>query len=712
SGSACAYFPGKKYTYVRTYDFPKESALLFEGVYRKATIQVDGKPVAYTAYGYSEFKVPIPAGVHTVTVIADNSETPNSRWYSGSGIYRPVWLCVGLSNNVKITTISIAPVAVINITSDSEVSILDNGKLIASGKGNMTIPNAKLWSDESPYLYSWTCKDESGSFGIRKIEWSPKGLFINNKETLLRGGCVHHDNGILGARSYAESEYRRVKILKENGFNAIRSAHNPCSSAMLDACDKLGVYVMDETWDSWYLRKTKFDYALEFEDHYIQDLTSMVEKDFNHPSVIMYSIGNEVSEPATDKGVTLAEDMASILHSLDSTRPVTAGFNLMIIANSAKGKPIYKDGEQVQKQSDMSNMSSTMFNLITSVVGTGMNKTANSAHADKITSPVFKTLDICGYNYASGRYPLEQKAHPERVIVGSETFPQDIAKNWILVKKYPYLIGDFCWTAWDYLGESGLGAWAYAKDGKGFVKPYPWLLADCGVFDILGNPNGELFLAQAAWGLLKNPAISVQPINHKEKPAKMVWRGTNSLPSWSWKGCDNRRAIVEVYSTAPTVELFLNGKSLGTKNLKLCKAVFSVPYHPGTLRAVAYDITKSPVGESRLHSSEEPLSLNVSPEVTQAKPGSIVYVPISISDQSGTLESNADEQLSVLVENGELLAFGSANPRTEESFVSGTYSTYYGRALAVVRTGDPGETMVVAEGKSLGSKIGRIKVKA
>lgn len=262
------------------------------------------------------------------------------------------------------------------------------------------------------------------------------------------------------------------------------------------------MYVMDETWDMWFHHKSRFDYASDWRENYQYDLKALVARDFNHPSVLMYSIGNEVSEPAEEEGLAVIREMVEYLHAEDLNRAVTGGFNLMIIASAKKGKGIYNEegGRKNDNDKAISGMNSTVFNMITNMVGTGMNRSANSKKADMATAPALELLDIAGYNYASGRYPLEAEAHPQRVIVGSETFPQDIAKNWKMVKAYPYLIGDFMWTAWDYLGEAGLGAWTYTPDGKGFNKPYPWLLADCGALDILGNPNGELYLAQAAWG--------------------------------------------------------------------------------------------------------------------------------------------------------------------------------------------------------------------
>ena len=384
---------------------------------------------------------------------------------------------------------------------------------------------------------------------------------------------------------------------------------------------------------------------------------------------------------------------------------VTAGFNLMIIKSASKGKGVYKEdgsGRDDSADQKMGGMNSTMFNLITSIVGTGMNKAANGAAADKITSPSLDLLDIAGYNYASGRYAGEGELHPDRLIVGSETFPQDIVKNWRMAEKFPWLCGDFMWTAWDYLGEAGIGAWAYTSDGKGFNKPYPWLLADTGAMDILGNPNGEMFLAQAVWHTGKPVRMAVQPVNHPGvKPAKAVWRGTNAIPSWSWQGCEGNKAVVEVYVDAAFVKLALDGKVIGKKKIKDCRAVFSIKYIPGRLTAVAYDEQENEIGRDTLVSAGNDVApvLKVENKMT-VKEGDIFSVNIAMRDSKGVVESNADEELRLSVAGGELLAFGSANPRTEERFDSGSYSTWYGRAMAVIRAGEAGKMTITVQSRT------------
>lgn len=764
--SASGFFVGGIYTYEKEFEVTEEQlhkhmVLEFEGVYKNAVVSVNGTLVHKASYGYTPFFVSLDGllkeGKNIICVTADNKEQPDSRWYSGAGIYRPVWLHIKPGEYIKlegvqIQTVSINPpqiaIRVKHCSAANKIGIVirDNEEKTVSQMSyecasegttsddredqiKLELPDGKLWSEESPNLYTAYVSirnneeildSSEASFGIRKLEWNADGFFVNGRKTLLRGGCLHHDNGIVGACAYAQSEERRVRILKENGFNAIRSAHNPCSKAMLEACDKYGIYIMDELWDMWYQHKSKYDYASQLMEHYREDIEAMVSRDYNHPSVIMYSIGNEVSEPAKPKGIELAKEMVVWTHKLDESRAVTGGFNLMIIANAAKGKEIYNGDEGGRDESNdkkMDKMNSTMFNMIVSMVGTSMNKAANGKKADLATTPILDALDIAGYNYASGRYPLEGSAHPNRVIFGSETFPQDIAKNWAMVQKYSYLIGDFMWTAWDYLGEAGIGAWSYEADAKGFNKPYPWLLADTGAFDILGNPNGEAMLASAVWGTEENIYIGVRPCNHpNEKIVKASWRGTNALPSWSWNGCDGNKVTIEVFSKAYEVELWVNDKSLGKKKTKGCVAAYKTKYVPGVLRAQAYDAAGRKVASTELKSAEKSLNIHIEQEVihekTSVRAGDIIYCPVCIADQNGITESNADTKVCVNVTGGELLGFGSANPRTEESYQTGIYTTYYGKALVIVRAGESGTLQITADTATLGSSSLKLEIEA
>jgi hypothetical protein len=746
-GSAVGFFHGGVYVYEKTFIAPVEwrekyITFEFEGIYKDSKVFLNGQEAGGRPYGYSRFFVQADGFLcygeeNTIRVIVDNAQMPNSRWYTGSGIYRPVHLLVANKTHieldgVKVSTLSYDPVKILVETKTNggeiTVEILDGDKVVAIGEGavvEFNIKNAKLWSDETPNMYqcSVTLKENgkvidevTENFGIRKVEWNNKGLFINGKETLLRGGCVHHDNGILGACAYDKADERRIRILKETGFNAIRSSHNPSSNAMLNACDKFGMYVIDETFDMWYFHKNKYDYATDFNDWYLEDIHAMVEKDFNHPSVIMYSIGNEVSEPYQERGIKLTKEMVGYIHGLDSNRAVTGGINLMIINMASKGKGIYKeeggrfDDKKPAKKKKQQATGSLFFNILASMVGTQMNNMANSSAADKAASPCLDTLDISGYNYASGRYAMEGKKHPDRLIYGAETFPQDIAKNWEMVKKYPYLMGDFMWTSWDYLGESGMGAWSYGSGG-GFEKPYPWFVAGPGAIDILGNIDAVGKYAAVVWGLEKRPYIGVCPVNHPGvRVSKAVWRGTNAINSWSWKNCDGNKAKIEVYSDAHIVELFINGNSLGKKKIKTYKAVYKTTFVSGSIKAVAYGSDSSKQSESELVSATGKTRIAINPEETTIKAGELVYVNIHLVGENGVVESNDDRQLTLTVDGGKLLGFGSANPCTEERFDSGSYNTFYGRSLAVIHTDKSGELTVCVTGKGLESAKAKINV--
>lgn len=747
-GSGHGYFPGGIYEFTKQFDVPADwkgkcISFLFEGVYKNAAVYINGIEAYFRPNGYVPFVVPADeylnyGQINEIKVIADNHDLPNSRWYTGSGIYRPVSLLIAdqshiLWEGVQITTLSYQNPQIhihTNVTDgDVSVEILDKGSVIATAIGtdvDIHLPGALLWDEDQPYLYDChvtltkdgvVVDEVTEHFGIRMITWSNKGLFVNGKETLLRGGCVHHDNGILGAVSFAKSEERRVRIMKEAGFNAIRSAHNLCSKAMLDACDKYGVYLMDETFDTWYMGKNPYDYHLYFDEWWKEDTKAMVLRDFNHPSVILYSIGNEVAEPCEEKGVDIGREQVEFIHSLDTSRPVTCGTNLMIVARAADGNGIYQDADtNNEKQKNASQMevkgnASLMFNTIATFIGTGMNKAANSDKADKINSPFLDCLDIAGYNYASGRYPLDGKKHPDRVIFGSETFPQDIGKNWEMVKKYPYLVGDFMWAGWDYLGESGIGAWSY-NGGLPFARPYPWVLAGSGVIDITGVPDASCRYAATVWGQTSAPVIGVKPVNHPgERATKSVWRGTNAIESWSWNQCEGNKAEVEVYADADHAELFLNGKRIGRKKLKMFKAIFKTRYQSGALEAVTYNNAGQEIGRQRLTSATAPYHIAVRPEEDVIAKEDIVYVNIHIEGTNDIIESNYDRDLTITADGGELLAFGSSIPCTAQSYDSHTFCTYHGRLQAVIRATDADSIKVRVTGEGITEGTAEIRVK-
>ena len=746
-GFGNAYFAGGVYHYEKTFTVPSEwsqkhISLLFEGVYKDAKVLVNGTEAAFHAYGFTPFEVCLDGLLHTgentVRVDVDNALTPNIRWYSGAGIYRPVWLDVCNQthlSSVKVSTLSTDSARIAVETTHNgqnvKVRISYKGKPVAQAEGSsrleLDIPEAKLWSAEHPDLYTATVQlykggelqdEETVEFGIRRLEWGPEGFCVNGETVLLAGTCVHHDNGIMGAVEHDDAAMRRVRILKSFGFNAVRSAHNPMSEAMLRACDRLGMYVMDELWDGWTDRKMEYDYHLDFLSHYEEDIEAMVSKDFNHPSVVMYSIGNELSEPARPEGMELGRRIVAKVHSLDVSRPVTCGVNLSILADAGRQ---YQKGAASQAETNMElliallmkpmdpSVSSLQFNESVALSGDTSNETLRTAEVDSLVSPFLDLLDIAGYNYGHARYDLDGALHQERVIVGSETYPARMYDNWLDVKKWPYVIGDFMWTGWDYLGETGAGAWRYGSSAR-FAQPYPWLLGDFGAIDILGNPGGEAFLAKTIFREEKQPPyICVRPVR-EDVPFKSSWRCTNAIPSWSWRGCEGIMATVEVYTNAPEAELLLSGRTLGRAKTVKNVATFTIPYAKGTLEARA--IYPDAVLSSRLKSADNKLRIKLSSEGKNHHAGDLIYVNVDLADGHGVTESMADRELRVDVEGAELLGFGSALSAPDGySFRDGVYPTHYGKAQIVLRATQKGNVRLKVSSEGLPSRSIRIGVR-
>ena len=725
------YFPGGVYLYERVLRVPEEEkdktfTLHFEGVYRNCTVTVNGEYAGSHAYGYSAFDIDMTALVHTgenrIMVRVDNSLQPNCRWYSGSGIYRPVTLLVREKEYVRelfVRTLSLDP-AVIRVETDAdEIRILDGEKEVYSGMpGDITVPDAKLWSAEMPHLYTLAAKkgndERKISFGIRMLSWDEKkGLCVNGQTVKLRGGCIHHDHGVLGACEYRESEERRIRILKENGFNAVRIAHNPASQITLDACDRIGMYVMDEAFDGWYIPKTYHDHARAFEKDHEQVLKEFVESAKNHPSVIMYSLGNEVTETAEEKGIALCQEMRDLVHRLDDSRPVTAGINVLLDVYAKMGLGLYRDkgeyqAEPLEEKAHYKDRKtgSAFFNYWTEKLGKLFFLMSKGKKAEKIVNAIAPSLDIIGLNYASSRYDPDALSHPERLMVGSETMAGDLPYNWERVLKCPQLLGDFVWSAWDYLGETCMG-WTY--------RSYPGLplISGQGMIDITGLPLAQMAFMQVVWGLRKAPYIAVRPLNHaKDVPDTGAWQFTNALASWSWQGYEGVPAVVEVYANADRVRLLLNGKEVGVKPVKDCKAIFKLPYQPGTLAAEALDENGSRVAGSKLVTGKDETVLSARPEKTEVRPGEVFYVPVEFTDGQGKLKPYVEKRVQVTAENAELLGFGSALTKTDEVFNKPYHDTYRGRALAVLRAGEEGIVRITAEseGYAAGSAEVRIEV--
>ena len=737
-GTNTGWYEGYDYEYQRTLTVPENELadthiLEFEGVYHNAEVWLNGQKAAFRPYGYTNFYVDcapyLHAGENELRVIARNADQPNSRWYSGAGIYRPVqlWTARGAHialNGVKICTLSLDPAIVevrVKTTAPGTVRLTvdDLPAMQQESDGEavftLTLDNARLWTPETPNLY--TCRvsfadDEvTETFGVRKVEWGTDGFLLNGKRYIIQGACIHHDNGLLGAVCDPDAVARKVRLLKENGYNAIRSAHNPCSKALLTECDRQGMLVMDEYIDHWYIHKIEHDYVDYFNDWWRQDLTDMVEKDYNHPCVVLYSTGNEVSETAQKRGIALTKEMTDFLHGLDDSRPVTCGVNIFFNFLSSIGFGVYSD-EKAKKEAERAEkakqrgekaakkkaVGSQFFNNLAGLLGDEFMKRGATLHGcDVKTRDAFANMDIAGYNYGIYRYKHDLKKYPQRLILGSETFCNDAYKFRELAKQEPRLVGDFVWAGMDYLGEVMVGSWEYADYAETFDGGLGWVSAGSGRIDLTGKPLGEALYTRVALEADNGPYIAVCPVNHTgDRHSPSAWKMTNAMPSWSWTGCEGRKANVEVYARAARVELVLNGHTVGSKTLKNdCLARFSIPYESGTLEAVSYDAADHEIGRYKLQSAGGTTRLTLDAEEPTVKPGHLCYIRLRYTDENGITKPLVRGNIQVQVRGGTLVGLGSACPFNKHSYLDSETDTYYGEALAIVRMGD-GDAMTIA----------------
>lgn len=752
-GINTGWFEGYDYIYEKEFEIPdeyekQEISFEFEGVYHNAEVYLNGKKAAYRPYGYTNFYIDADPYLkcgekNQIRVIAHNADQPNSRWYSGAGIYRPVWMYVRpkqhiLRNGIRVRTLRVDPAVIeaevntnapgkvkLEVIADAGSDVITAAEIHTDGKltKQFEIPDAKLWSVNTPNLYrlrvTFAAEQENGQnkcmdtdqeeviFGIRTLKWDEEnGITINGERVILRGACIHHDNGVLGACCYPDAEARKIRILKENGYNAIRSAHNPCSKALLEACDRQGMLVMDEFVDVWYIHKTEYDYVNYFKEWWKQDLKDMVEKDFNHPSVILYSTGNEVSETAQKKGIHLTKTMTEYLHRLDDSRPVSCGINIFFNFLSSIGFGVYsdkkakKEAEQAEKTKGKKKkkaVGSQFFNDLAGLMGSGFMKTGATFYGcDVKTRGAFANMDIAGYNYGIKRYQHDLKKYPDRLILGSETFCDDAYIFWEMAKKNPRIVGDFVWAGMDYLGEVGVGSWEYRDYAPEFNHGPGWITAGSGRIDLTGKPLAEAGYTKTAFELTNRPVIAVRPVNHTgEKHSPSAWKMTNAMESWSWEGFEGKQAEVEVYARAARVDLFLNGKKIGSNTLKnACDTKFKVIYQSGMLEAVAYDQKGKELSRSALYTAEKDTELRVIAEEKSVRKDHLAFIRLQYTDKIGTVKPLKRGILKVSVKGGKLLGLGNACPYNEIGYCTNETDTYWGEALAVVQADGSGDVVL------------------
>ncbi len=725
-GRDTGFFPGGMAEYRKALFVPEEwkgnkVVLEFEGVYKNAVVRFNTQIVARQPYGYTTFHCDLTPYLmygreNMISVSVNNSATQYSRWYTGSGIYRRVWLMTGESVHIKpwgvyattpgvssgsskvsvgteVENSSTSAVSVIvrstlldacgAAAASHETEILLPGESTVEAAQMLTVAPARLWSVEDPYLYtlkSEVIKDGTvidgteTRIGIRSVSVDRNGLRLNGVEIKLKGGCVHHDCGLLGAAAYDRAEERKVELLKANGYNAVRCAHNPPSPCFLDACDRLGMLVIDEAFDCWNDSKLPNDYGLYFAEWWERDMTAMVLRDRNHPSIILWSTGNEIIErDGRSEGYAYARRLADHIRSLDDTRAVT---------NALCGHwdyPLYSPS-----------------GIDTAAIPDGCDYWGLAT--EKFADP----LDVTGYNYLLDRYESDGKKYPGRIICGTETFPKEAYEYWEAVERLPYVIGDFVWTSLDYLGEAGIGEVLYDQETNFNVK-YPWHQAFCGDIDICGIKRPQSYYRDCVWGISKAPYIAVyKPENYGKKPAISPWGWPDVISSWTWPGYEGKPTVVEVYSVDDEIELFLNGKTLGRKPVGKANrytASFELSYEAGELLAVGYRAGIE-VSRSELRTAGAPASIRLTADrsAVKAEFGDLSYVLVELLDAQGNLVPNATNEVFLTVSGaGCLLAVGSRNPVSEEPYTGNRRKFHEGWVMAVVRAdGEKGEIVLAA----------------
>ena len=694
----------------------KEVNIYFDGVYMNSDVYINGHHLGNHPYGYTPFSYDIAPyiksnGEENILAVRASNEGKNSRWYSGSGIYRHVWLTVSSLDHIApwgvfVTTPTVNKTSATIIVSTKIIgdevnpkkiilrtSILDaQNKIIATGNDTIIndglhagvpgseaqqtiqLANPHLWSPETPYLYHAISEltvngkvidKVTNSFGIRSIEISAdKGFLLNGQRILLRGGCMHHDNGPLGAATIDRAEIRRVQLLKSFGYNAVRTSHNPPSQQFLDACDSVGIIVIDEAFDQWERPKNPEDYHLYFDTCWQKDISSMVLRDRNHPAIVFWSIGNEINERADAPGLAIAKKLIDEVKKFDPTRFVT---------------------EAICHFWD------------------------HAGYKWDTSAAAFAVLDVGGYNYKLDEYESDHAKYPARIMMGTESFPLQAFENWQQVEKHPYVIGDFVWTAMDYIGETGIGHTGIDSTPGFQLQKFPWFNAWCGDIDLIGGKKPQSYYRDVVWGFSKMEMLVHTPIPGGHKEAVSAWGWPDELPSYNFAGSEGKTLQVHVYTKYPTVRLQLNGITIGEENASeetKLTATFNITYQPGTLKAIGLQNGVA-VDSVVLQTAGEPAKIRLTADrnALHANANDLSYLTAEILDVRGRLVPNAILPLDFSIKGaGEIIATANANPSDMESFQQPKHKTFRGKCLLVVRPkGNAGKITVTASGKGLGS---------
>ena len=736
-GSASnAFFEGTNGTYTKYMNFNNDEHVILDidGAYMCARVFLNEQMLTMHPYGYTPFLVDLTGkmrknAMNKIEITTQNIQ-PSTRWYSGAGLYRDVFLWTGgkvriepwdVFINTKSLSDNSAKISVlVEITSDIDTTITLNAKIlspdktlsakldreitVSKGKNKseliFDIENPALWSPETPCLYFFNaeiiCNDKTEDtfdtkFGIRTVTADfENGLLLNGKPIKLRGGCIHHDHGALGAVALPAAEHRKLTNLKSVGFNAIRTAHYPPSLSQLELCDELGILVMDEAFDMWNVPKNNLDYSLWFADWWERDIKSMVLRDRNHPSVISYSIGNEIPERnCWSDGAIWSQKLSDEIRKYDNTKLVTSGI-------CGFGRSVDKNAPDEYKE---------YFNQIMEEnKGDGEDTSWGEWMAEYM-----KPLDIVGYNYYYKGYEHDIKRHPGRIMWGSETHVLNFYHSWNAVMKNNHVLGDFTWTAYDNLGEVGTGRFLWERDGivPGItLADYPWRTCYQGDFDICGFRRPQSYFRESIWIENCEPKIfTTHPEHYGEGFSGTGWHWYDVNDTWTFDDKYIGKPVkVEVYTDADEIQFFLNGNNVASAKPVDGIATTDIIYEKGTLTAVSYKNGKE-IKSSSLNTVDKPQKIKLVPVKTQfiADNRDLCYFEIFITDKNGNRVPHAENELSCTCSGGDLMCIFSGNPKNEDNYTSNKCHAFEGRSIAVIRAKTPGNITITVEGENLES---------
>lgn len=739
-GGSTGFYPGGVAHYIKffTPDASAKIILDVDGAYQHARIIINRHEIAAHHHGYTPFLVDLtkyvrPGRSNKIDIITA-APPCTSRWYAGAGLYRDVFLWTGgpvriEPRDVFVTTESITPeeahiTAHITVSSDLDatsslvleiqpkdgsqpaVTVSQSISVSAQEKTALSIPitiqDPLAWSPDSPQLYTLKATlTPEGSvapdtteivFGIRTISASATtGLLLNGHPLKLRGGCLHHDHGVLGAVALPKADCRKLSRLKAVGFNAIRTAHYPPSRELLDLCDELGILVMDEAFDMWNIPKNYLDYSLWFNECCEADCASMVLRDRVHPCVISYSIGNEVPESSGHSRVCeITKQLTSLIKSLDPSRLVSISTYFML------NQPAFDPFEPLDYQEDFLKEFCEF------------DEQGHDQSWDHRTSPFFELVDICGYNYIYTRYEQDGKNHPNRIIWGSETHALNIFHSWHEVQRLSHVIGDFTWTAWDNLGEVGTGRSQWLRDGylnRINLGEWPWRSCYQGDFNLIGSRRPQSYYRETVWtGQAPLVIFTTHPEHFGEIEGGTGWHWNDVLDSWTFPeqylDCP---VACELYSRADRVDWFLNGTLITSSTPVEYKHKITVPYQPGTLEAVAFS-KDTEIGRTALQTVAQAARVMLSLEENtplKADGRDLAYINVEITDRFGRRIPDSKAALHVSSLGGECLGIFSGDPKNEDVYTTPDCHAFEGRALIIMKASKPEKISVTVSSPNL-----------